>query len=374
MFAPAHTAHFTLAIPRLDHDFKVLSFQGTEAISQPYCFELDLVSERPDLDIEGLLHQPVFLSYAGPDKGVHGLIHSIAQGESGKRLTRYRVTLVPRLAYLQHATNQRIFQHKSVPQIITEVLKGHGIFTDSFRFQLREEGPERIYCTQYGETDLHFIQRLCEEEGIHYHFQHSADGHQLVFGEDQTIFPTLPPTRFNQGSGMVADEPVIKRFNLRLQTRPSHVTRRDYHFEKPRLLMESQTRSEALPALEDYAYPGRFNHRDRGTHLTTRTLETHRSDYRLVNGESDQPLLISGHFLALAEHPREDWNDLWLLTSVTHEGKQPQVLEESVTNAPSPLAGEGRGEGDTFTQGYRNTFTATPWDVIFRPSTQHKKH
>src|SRR5690606_1833633 len=68
-------------------------------------------------------------------------------GESGKRLTRYRITLVPRLAYLQHATNQRIFQHKTVPQIITEVLKGHGIFTDSFRFQLREEGPERVYCT-----------------------------------------------------------------------------------------------------------------------------------------------------------------------------------------------------------------------------------
>ena len=364
MFAPANTAHFTLDIPRIDHDFKVLSFQGTEAISQPYCFELDLVSERPDLDIESLLHQPAVLSYAGPDKGVHGLIHSIAQGESGKRLTRYRITLVPRLAYLQHATNQRIFQHKTVPQIITEVLKGHGIFTDSFRFQLREEGPERIYCTQYGETDLHFIQRLCEEEGIHYHFQHSPEGHQLVFGEDQTIFPTLAPTRFNQGSGMVADEPVIKRFNLRLQTRPSHVTRRDYNFEKPRLLMEAAAQSEVLPALEDYDYPGRFMHRDRGTHLATRTLETHRSDYRLVNGESDQPLLISGHFLALAEHPRQDWNDLWLLTSVTHEGKQPQVLEESVTSANSE---------EDFTQGYRNTFTATPWDVIFRPQTDHKK-
>ncbi|MEZ2744971.1 type VI secretion system tip protein VgrG [Halopseudomonas bauzanensis] len=383
MFAPANTAHFTLAIPHLDHDFKVLAFQGTEAISQPYSFELDLVSERPDLDIEGLLHQPAFLSYAGPDLGVHGLIHSVAQGESGKRLTRYRITLVPRLAYLQHATNQRIFQHKTVPQIITEVLKGHGIFTDSFRLQLREEGPERVYCTQYNETDLHLIQRLCEEEGIHYHFQHSPEGHQLVFGEDQTVFPKLTPTRFNQGSGMVADEPVIKRFNLRLQTRPSHVSRRHYNFEKPHLLMASQAQTEALPTLEDYDYPGRFMDRNRGQHLATRTLEAHRSDYRLANGYSDQPTLTSGHFLALTEHPREDWNDLWLLTSVKHEGKQPQVLEENSTTpsslgqTPSPLAGEGWGEGeptDTFTQGYRNTFTATPWDIIHRPQAHHKKH
>ncbi|WP_285275127.1 type VI secretion system tip protein TssI/VgrG [Halopseudomonas bauzanensis] len=391
MFAPANTAHFTLAIPHLDHDFKVLAFQGTEAISQPYSFELDLISERPDLDIEGLLHQPAFLSYAGPDLGVHGLIHSVAQDESGKRLTRYRITLVPRLAYLQHATNQRIFQHKTVPQIITEVLKGHGIFSDSFRFQLREEGPERVYCTQYNETDLHFIQRLCEEEGIHYHFQHSPEGHQLVFGEDQTVFPKLTPTRFNQGSGMVADEPVIKRFNLRLQTRPSHVSRRDYNFEKPRLLMEATAQTEALPTLEDYDYPGRFQDRNRGQHRATRTLEAHRSDYRLAQGYSDQSTLISGHFLALTEHPRQDWNDLWLLTSIHHQGKQPQVLEESITDAPgqneiltpSPLAGEGWGEGeppqtntesnDNFTQGYINTFTATPWDVIHRPQPNHPK-
>src|SRR5690606_4226118 len=378
MFAPANTAHFTLALPRLDHDFKVLAFQGAEAISQPYCFELDLVSERPDLDIEGLLHQPAFLSYAGPDQGVHGLIHSVAQGESCKRLTLYRITLVPRLAYLQHVTNQRIFQHRTVPQIITEVLNGHVIFTDSFRFQSREDGPERTYCTQYNETDLHFIQRLCEEEGIHYHFQHSPEGHQLVFGEDQTVFPKLAPTRFNQGSGMVADEPVIKRFNLRLQTRPSHLSRREYNFEKPRLLMASQAQTDALPVLEDYAYPGRCMDRDRGNHLATRQLEAHRTDYRLAQGQSDQPTLVSGHFLALTEHPRADWNDLWLLTSVKHEGKQPQVLEESVTDtdaaglhiqAPSPLMGEGENQpntkpSDNFTQGYRNTFTATPWDVI----------
>src|SRR5690606_17360172 len=235
--------------------------------------------------------------------------------------------------------------------------------------------------------DLHFIQRLCEEEGIHYHFQHSPEGHQLVFGEDQTAFPKLAPTRFNQGSGMVADEPVIKRFNLRLQTRPSHLSRRDYNFEKPRLLMASQARTDALPVLEDYHYPGRFMDRDRGNHLTTRQLEAHRTDYRLAQGYSDQPTLVSGHFLALTEHPRADWNDLWLLTSVKHEGKQPQVLEESVTDtdaaglhiqAPSPLMGEGENQpntkpSDNFTQGYRNTFTATPWDVIHRPQPNHPK-
>jgi len=218
---------------------------------------------------------------------------------------------------------------------------------------------------QYDETDLHFIQRLCEEEGIHYHFQHSAEGHVLVFGDDQTSFPKLAPVAYQQDSGLVADQPVIKRFGLRAETRTSRVTRRDYDFEKPRLIMEGAFQSEFQPDLEDYDYPGRFTERTRGKHLSQRALERHRSDYELAEGESDQPLLITGHFLAMSEHPRGDWNQLWLLNEILHEGKQPQVLEESVTSDSLPR--------DGFTQGYRNLFTATPWDILYRPALKHPK-
>ncbi|MDG1583410.1 contractile injection system protein, VgrG/Pvc8 family, partial [Pseudomonas sp. GOM6] len=162
------------------------------------------------------------------------------------RLTRYHLTLRPRLAWLGHRTNQRIFQHLTVPEIVAQVLSEHGILDGSGqRFQLGAIYPKRDYCVQYDETDLHFIQRLCEE---------------------------------------------------------------------------------------DYDYPGRFTERGRGKHLSQRALERHRSDHQLAEGESDQPLLRTGHFLNLGEHPRSDWNQLWLLNEIHHEGKQPQVLEESITN------------------------------------------
>ena len=366
MFAPANQAHFTLSLEGIEHDFKVLEFRGREAISQPYRFDLELVSERPDLDLESLLHRPAFLAFAPDGSGVHGLVHQAAQGESGKRLTRYRLTLVPQLAYLAHRTNQRVFQHLTVPQIIAQVLEEHGIQADAYRFGLGPVVyPPREYCVQYDETDLHFIQRLCEEEGIHYHFQHGASGHVLVFGDDQTVFPRLAATAYQQDSGLVADQPVIKRFGLRLETRTSRVTRRDYDFEKPRLTMEAAFHSDFQPDLEDYDYPGRFTERARGKHLSQRVLERHRHDYELAEGESDQPRLVSGHFLPLTEHPRSDWNQLWLLTEVLHEGKQPQVLEESVTSHVD--------SGDGFVQGYRNRFSATPWAIPFRPALRHPK-
>ncbi|HAN51843.1 type VI secretion system tip protein TssI/VgrG [Stutzerimonas stutzeri] len=366
MFNAANKTHFTLSLEGVEHDFKVLEFRGREAISQPYRFDLELVSERPDLDLESLLHRPAFLAFAPDGSGVHGLVHQAAQGESGKRLTRYRLTLVPQLAYLAHRTNQRVFQHLTVPQIIAQVLEEHGIQADAYRFGLGPVVyPPREYCVQYDETDLHFIQRLCEEEGIHYHFQHGASAHVLVFGDDQTVFPRLAATAYQQDSGLVADQPVIKRFGLRLETRTSRVTRRDYDFEKPRLTMEAAFHSDFQPDLEDYDYPGRFTERARGKHLSQRVLERHRHDYELAEGESDQPRLVSGHFLPLTEHPRSDWNQLWLLTEVLHEGKQPQVLEESVTSHV--------GSGDGFVQGYRNHFSATPWAIPFRPALCHPK-
>ncbi|MBK3869962.1 type VI secretion system tip protein VgrG [Pseudomonas stutzeri] len=366
MFNPANQVHFTLALEGIEHDFKVLEFQGREAISQPYRFDLELLSERPDLDLESLLHRPAFLAFGPDGSGIHGLVHQAAQGESGQRLTRYRLTLVPQLAYLAHRSNQRIFQHLSVPQIIAQVLEEHGIQADAYRFGLDPVVyPPREYCVQYDESDLHFIQRLCEEEGIHYHFQHSAAGHVLVFGDDQTVFPKLTATAYQQDSGLVADQPVIKRFGLRLETRTSRVTRRDYDFEKPRLTMEGAFHSDFQPDLEDYDYPGRFTERARGKHLSQRALERHRHDYRLAEGDSDQPQLASGHFLPLGEHPRREWNALWLLTEVLHEGKQPQVLEESVTSHVD--------SSDGFVQGYRNRFSATPWDIPFRPALRHPK-
>ncbi|MGY1893642.1 type VI secretion system tip protein VgrG, partial [Pseudomonas sp. SDT291_1_S447] len=55
-----------------------------------------------------------------------------------------------------------------------------------------------------------------------------------------------------------------------------------------------------------------------------------------------------------------------LLTEIFHEGKQPQVLEESVTSDTTDLK-------DDFHQGYRNRFSAIPWDVPYRPPLDHPK-
>jgi len=366
MYMPANQPSFTLSVQEGGSNLRVLEFTGQEALNQPYAFDLIVVSENPSLDLDQLLHKSAFLAFTPDGDGVHGIIDRIAQGDSGKRFTRYELTLRPRLARLAHRFNQRIFQDLSVAQIITRVLEDHGLLADAYRFHLGAPYPPRNYCVQYDESDLDFIQRLCEEEGLSYHFQHSASGHYLVFGDDQTVFPKLEPVTYQQDSGQVADQPGIKRLSVRVETRTSRATRRDHDFQNPRLPLESEHRSTAMPDLEDYDYSDRIIDRTRGKLMATRALQRHRTDYRLAEGGGDVARLVSGHFLPLTGHSREAWNDLWLLTEVHHHGKQPQVLEES-------LPSDTTLNKDGFHQGYRNHFRATPWDAVYRPPLRHPK-
>ncbi|CAI8964755.1 Type VI secretion system spike protein VgrG4b [Pseudomonas sp. IT-P253] len=369
MFDANPQSRFRLTIDDFKYDLQVLSFTGKEFISQPYAFDLELVSERRDLTAKILQHKRAFLAFNDRGAGIHGQVYDFVRSSPGKRLTRYRMTLVPQLAYLAHRTNQRIFQQLTVPQIIQRLLAEHGILEGACLFHLGATYPPREFCAQYNESDLFFIQRLCEEEGLHYHFQHRHDQHVLVFGDDQTVFP-LPdgPTPYQQASGMVAQAPVINHFDVWEHTRPSRSARRAYNFENASLVLESRYRpllNNAQPDLEIYDYPGRFTQGERGKLLNQRALERHRADSDTAQGKSDQASLVAGHFLQLTEHPYEEWNQLWLLTEVHHEGRMPQVLEESAVSSVV--------DGEESFQGYRNQFVATPWDVFYRPPLTHNK-
>jgi len=352
------SARFTLQIPAVPHDLRVLSFEGSEAVSTLYAIKVELVSERHDLDMEALLAHSAFLRFGLDGEGIHGRIEEVQVGESGKRLAHYCLTLVPTLHYLQFSLDQRIFQNLTVPQIITHVLKRHGILTDAFRFHVQPQ-PPREYCTQYGETDFEFIQRLCAEDGIAWHHRHSVERHLLVFTDDTVFLPTLPATPYRRDSAMVAEHPVVRRFSWQARTRTSRVTRRDYDPKRPHLSLESRFVAEFTPRLEDYRYPLAMENEKRGKQLARQALELHRADYETTEGDSDQPALRCGHLFELTGHPRQRHNGLWQLLEVRHTGRQPQVLEEYATHEPSST--------DEFTQGYRNSFRAMPAEVIFRP-------
>lgn len=355
-------SRFSLVITGSDDSLQVLAFKGKEAISQPFSFAVQLVSDRANLDLEALLHQPAFLAF-NAQNGIHGQIERITRSGSDTRLTHYSLTLVPSLAYLAHRTQHRIFQHLTVQQIIEQVLEEHGIFSDGYTFAGFSDYSPREYCVQYGESDLHFSQRLCFEEGCHYYFRHSPDSHQLVFGDKQQAFTPLKwPTPYVPGSGMVAEEPAITHFEMSLQARTNSTFSRDYDFEKASRIVQADNRAPREEcALESYTYPGGSLVAQSAQRYSLRALERHQAESCVVRGKSDQPSLLSGHFFTLSDHPLAECNVQWLLTHITHEGCQPQVLEEFASASTFDF------------QGYRNSFDGTPEIGTYRAQKTYAK-
>ncbi|MEE3509544.1 type VI secretion system tip protein TssI/VgrG [Pseudomonas sp. 10C3] len=361
-------------------DLQVLSFHGAEALSRPYEINIELVSRRSSHALDGLLHKAAYLRFGAQGQGLHGHVYAIRKGKTGGAFTHYHLVLAPYLAFLEHSSHRRSFQKMTVPEIILEVLKGHRMLkgTDASFDRITGSVAPRDYCVQYDESDLHFLSRLCEEEGIFYRFEHTPDSHCLIFADDETRFPQQSPQvlPFKPASGLVAEGPVVKAFGVRLTAQTNHVALRDHDFKQTHIPLQSlqnPARTQAQwesgevpkygPYLEDYVYPGIFEEKRRGDVLSKRALERHQTGFRLADGESDAPLLRSGSRVHLV--PDYDPKTHWVLVFVQHEARQPQVLEE--------LAGSSLVEDGRIVQGYRNTFTAIAEAVQFRPALEHPK-
>src|SRR5262249_38135762 len=117
----------------------------------------------------------------------HGICCRVSQGESDPTFTDYRLELVPKFWLLTKRAQSRIFQHKSVLDILKEVLAGVDV-----AFELQGSFQPRDYCVQYRETDFNFASRLMEEEGIYYFFKHAAGSHTMVVANTPGSHPDLP--------------------------------------------------------------------------------------------------------------------------------------------------------------------------------------
>jgi type VI secretion system secreted protein VgrG len=157
---------------------------GEEGLSKNYCYSLDCLSADTYLELKSLLGQPAEISLLLPDGSYRlltGLVTAARQAGSEGGFAAYVLTLEPALATLVHRRNSRVFQDRTVPQIVTAILDEHlsnnPAFTGAFHYRddLVQSYPVRSYCLQYRESDLAFIERLLAEEGISYRYTHGPD-------------------------------------------------------------------------------------------------------------------------------------------------------------------------------------------------------
>jgi len=341
------------------------SFSGREAMSEPFEFRVQMYSDNGAIDPNSLLRQPATVSLIpkdGTTRYFHGIFRDFAQGGFDERsqLYVYEGTLVPSGWFLSLAWDCRIFQNKSVPDIVEQVLKDWNV--TNYKLSLTGTYAAREYCVQYRESVLNFISRLLEEEGIAYFFVHEDGKHTLTL-TDQT--PSAPQCAQSQihysiiSPGGNVEDSVIFSLNRTTQVFSPKAALTDYYFETPslNLLSSTQTTTKTTGTEEKFDYPGRYTTRadgDRYSKIRIQELETYS---QVVRGESNVISLTSGCQFALVDHYRSDMNASYLVTEVNHKTDVQQYVAAS------------RGAALQYT----NDFTAIPLKTPFRPPRRAMK-
>ncbi|KFE71179.1 type VI secretion system Vgr family protein [Hyalangium minutum] len=332
---------FQFAISGCPEKLLVIRFSGHESISSQFELQLEVACEDPAIDFASVMGKPALLSLMseGQPRFIHGIVSRFEQVNNLPRNAIYQVTVVPQVWKLKHRHDNRIFQDETTEQIITKVLKKAGIPSDCFKFALTGSYEPRNYCVQYRESDWAFISRLLEEDGIFYFFEHSAAKHVLVMGDSAAACKPIPAGKrgetvpFRRVSGTVITEDHVQRFRFSEEIQPGQVMLRDFNFKKPTLSTEGKFQAEKDPDLMVYDYPGEYQLPGRGSTAKGETIAQIRlEEWQTVRktgfGESDCERLTPGFMFTLADHTRGDFNTRYLITSVGHQGYQPQVLDE----------------------------------------------
>ncbi|WP_286222926.1 type VI secretion system Vgr family protein [Marinobacter apostichopi] len=362
----ANGLQFTVRVGEFPSDvFSVVGFALTEALSELFHGRLQLASIDPAIGAADVLEQPVELLIwqdGEPLRRFTGVVSEFARGDSGYRRTRYELVIQPPLWRLGLMHNSRIFQKQRPDAILRTLLEERGIVESVF--ELKREPAERKYCVQHRESDLAFLERLAAEEGWHFRYQHGAvDGSAsagLIVADHHGDAPVLTPVGYDASAGGSHRQLSVFKFRYQERVRAASVALKDYTFKNPAYALMHEQGASAPNHRDDYQhfdYPGRFKADASGQPFTQAKLDALRNDASTAQGESNRPDFAPGAKVELTDHDQPNLNRDWLLTAVTHQGQQPQALEE-----------EGGSEPTT----YHNSFSAIPANLTWRPQCVHR--
>ncbi|OBR48509.1 type VI secretion system Vgr family protein [Paraburkholderia tropica] len=292
---------------------------GQSRIGRDYGFAVDMVSTSGKLELKQLIGQPVTLWIRQNDKTYqphHGYVHTARRLGSDGGLVYTQLELASWLHFLRFRKDARIWQDRTVLDILADVFNAHPQARGRFRFnlygQLKTPLAARSFCMQY-EDDWTFVHRLLESEGLWGYFEQAQDGqsHTLVITDYNYFTEELKPGQIHFSRSAMDEE--VDGFSQWSGTRTLQSVRYtgvtgDY---KAPLRIKTQSK-DAVPNQGDlpgqtevYEYTGKYTWSDnrRGDHLTTLRMEEYESRAKRFHGSGSVRRMDAGRYFELVDHP-----------------------------------------------------------------------
>ena len=343
IFTPQNRRLIKLTTPLQDDQALLLEhFSGTEGLSTLFSFELSLISQDARLELKSLMGQPALLEIELADGGVrpiHGHITRFNLLGSDGGLARYSATLSPWLWMLSRRVDSRIFQEQTIEAVIRTVFEHYGGLRQ-FEFHLLRPLKSHSYITQYRETDLNFVLRLLEQDGLFFYFDHSKDGHSLIItdrSQGLDALPEQPQIRYHSAFVTETSDSITQwRSHRGLQ--PGKMAIQTFDYKQPRnplsIEMGSLNEQGDVASYEVYDFFGAYSHgqRDGGESLVRRHLEIIEAQAKTFSGSSNCRAMRPGYSFELTQHFDHERGAAdarqFLLVSVEHQGRNNYFSDE----------------------------------------------
>lgn len=344
--------HISISTPLGADKLLLRSFHGEERISGLFHVFLEMQSEEKSLDFSQIVGKSATVTVEladGSSRYLNGIVGRFVQAGSDARFTTYFAELHPWLWLLTMSVDCRIFQNKSVIDIVTGLFTELG-FTD-YKNSTTGTYTAMEYCVQYNESAFAFVSRLLEANGIFYFFTHEDGKHTLVLGDDASAFADCAgAATVDYGSyGDWTQQNVVSACTVEEAVIPGKVAVDDFGFETPSTdLMGSTDSTVATNGSKRriYEYPGGFTKKDAAEGLAKLRMEEHEAPRKVLRGQSFCPAFTAGGKTTLQKHYRDDANAAYVLARVSHS-----ATPETYTNA----------------------FEAFPADAVYRPARSTRK-
>jgi type VI secretion system secreted protein VgrG len=299
---------------------------ASEELSRLSEFEIDLLSEKGDIAPNKILGKNVTVKLELHDDSVrhfNGYVTRFQQIGIHGRYHAYHATVRPWLWFLTRTADCRIFQEKTVPEIIKQVFGDHSVadVKDELTYTYRK----RNYCVQYRETDFNFVSRLMEEEGIYYFLTHAEGRHTLVLADAYSAHAPAPgyeTLQYVDSERLVRPEQeYISQWNHACEIQPGKYEIDDYDFERPSVelaVRSKAAREHELADYEIYDYPGAYLQTADGDQYVGARIDELQAQFEIARGQSNARGLAPGRLFKLTGQPRADQNREYLIFAASY--------------------------------------------------------
>ncbi|RWK11121.1 type VI secretion system tip protein TssI/VgrG [Mesorhizobium sp.] len=330
---------------------------GRDEISRCFAYTVGFVSKSHDVDPLKMLGGVVSVEgESDPKRWFSGLVSDFKLTRIEDRLAFYEAVVRPWLWFLGNTTDCRIFQHMTAVEIIEKIFSKYGIA--KFEKRLQGSYPQREYCVQYDESDLDFVQRLMEHEGIFYFFEHDEGKHTLVLCDAMSKLKAAPgyeKVLYNfEGQASRRDVEYITEWIPGSSVRPGAYAHTDYDFEKPGadlMAKSAQPFSHKEAAGENYRQPGAHLDVGRGDTIAGIRREELQAVHQRSTAVGTVRGLFSGCKFTLESFPRDDQNQEYLVISAEYRLFDPGY----------------RTQNEAHSENFRVVLGVAPTKLPFRP-------